>query len=59
MWRGTLCCIVFGMVTDSGGQPTGTTEFITASTCQPPTKEFGTMTRARKMTLTQIKRREG
>src|SRR6476646_2292778 len=31
MWRGTLCCIVFGIVSDSGGQPTGTTEFITAS----------------------------
>ena len=31
MWRGILCCIVLGIVSDSGGQPTGTTEFITAS----------------------------
>ena len=26
-----MCCIVLGIVSDSGGQPTGTTEFITAS----------------------------
>src|SRR5215510_9781812 len=31
MWRGILCCMVLGIVSDSGGQPTGTTAFITAS----------------------------
>jgi hypothetical protein len=31
MWRGILCCIALGIVSDSGGQPTGTTAFITAS----------------------------